>query len=89
MAPDKRNSEQDPGVAAAGKPKVRDVATGKPSQQRCCRRLAPDAQLSHSAASQGPQAKHPRKSFYRARAHSNPFNDNAFDAPVRPDDVDW
>jgi hypothetical protein len=35
-------------------------------------------------------AKHPRKAMYRARAHSNPFNDNTtFDVPVHPEQVDW
>lgn len=35
-------------------------------------------------------AKHPRKQFFRARAHSNPFNDNTtFDVPHSPDEVDW
>ncbi|KAI8463324.1 MAG: putative methyltransferase-domain-containing protein [Monoraphidium minutum] len=34
-------------------------------------------------------AKHPRKSMYRARAHSNPFNDPIYDVPPHPDDMDW
>eukprot|EP00775_Hariotina_reticulata_P002525 gene2525-2827_t len=34
-------------------------------------------------------ARHPRKSFFRARAHSNPFNDNLFDGPICPDQMDW
>ncbi|KAG2490234.1 hypothetical protein HYH03_011358 [Edaphochlamys debaryana] len=32
---------------------------------------------------------HPRKRFYRARAHSNPLNDASFDVPTRPEDFDW
>lgn len=32
----------------------------------------------------------PRKAFYRARAHSNPFNDTtALDTPPNPDAYDW
>jgi hypothetical protein len=34
-------------------------------------------------------AKHPRKSMYRARAHSNPFNDPIYDVPAHPNDFDW
>lgn len=34
-------------------------------------------------------AKHPRKAMYRARAHSNPFNDPIYDVPPHPDDMDW
>jgi hypothetical protein len=33
--------------------------------------------------------KHPRKRFYRARAHSNPLNDAIFDVPAHPDDYEW
>uniref|UniRef100_A0A7S0YB59 tRNA (guanine-N(7)-)-methyltransferase n=1 Tax=Polytomella parva TaxID=51329 RepID=A0A7S0YB59_9CHLO len=33
--------------------------------------------------------KHPRKRFYRARAHSNPLNDSMFDVPTSPDEVEW
>lgn len=32
----------------------------------------------------------PRKAFYRARAHSNPFNDGVhLDIPPNPDAYDW
>jgi hypothetical protein len=32
----------------------------------------------------------PRKAFYRARAHSNPFNDtNTLEVPPHPDAYDW
>jgi hypothetical protein len=32
----------------------------------------------------------PRKAFYRARAHSNPFNDSTqLDVPPHPDAYDW
>ena len=33
--------------------------------------------------------KHPKKRLYRARAHSNPLNDQNFDTPAHPDDYDW
>lgn len=32
---------------------------------------------------------HPRKRFYRARAHSNPLNDQSFDVPTKPEEFDW
>ena len=32
---------------------------------------------------------HPRKKFYRARAHSNPLNDSIMDVPVTPADINW
>ncbi|KXZ57036.1 hypothetical protein GPECTOR_1g97 [Gonium pectorale] len=35
------------------------------------------------------EVAHPRKRFYRARAHSNPLNDASFDVPTRPEDFDW
>ncbi|KAG2450297.1 hypothetical protein HYH02_004804 [Chlamydomonas schloesseri] len=35
------------------------------------------------------EVAHPRKRFYRARAHSNPLNDASFDVPTRPEDYDW
>ncbi|PNH06732.1 tRNA (guanine-N(7)-)-methyltransferase [Tetrabaena socialis] len=35
------------------------------------------------------EVAHPRKRFYRARAHSNPLNDAEFDVPTTPEDVDW
>ncbi|GLC33046.1 hypothetical protein PLESTB_000376800 [Pleodorina starrii] len=35
------------------------------------------------------EVTHPRKRFYRARAHSNPLNVADFDVPTRPDDLDW
>jgi hypothetical protein len=35
------------------------------------------------------QVAHPRKRMYRARAHSNPLNDNSFNAPSHPDEMDW
>mmetsp|Transcript_10509 Transcript_10509/g.29899 ORF Transcript_10509/g.29899 Transcript_10509/m.29899 type:complete len:257 (+) Transcript_10509:69-839(+) len=31
----------------------------------------------------------PRKRFYRARAHSNPLNDQYFPVPTRPQEYDW
>ena len=34
-------------------------------------------------------AKHPRKAMYRARAHSNPFNDPIYDVPACPSEMDW
>ena len=33
--------------------------------------------------------KMPRKTFYRARAHSNPLNANFFQLPLRPEEMDW
>lgn len=35
------------------------------------------------------KSRHPRKRMYRARAHSNPLNDNLFDVPACPSEVDW
>ncbi|GLI65576.1 hypothetical protein VaNZ11_009148 [Volvox africanus] len=32
---------------------------------------------------------HPRKRFFRARAHSNPLNVADFDVPTRPEEFDW
>ncbi|GIL92891.1 hypothetical protein Vretimale_14797 [Volvox reticuliferus] len=32
---------------------------------------------------------HPRKRFFRARAHSNPLNVADFDVPARPEEFDW
>ena len=31
----------------------------------------------------------PKKRLYRARAHSNPLNDQAFEVPSTPNHVDW
>ncbi|WIA18882.1 hypothetical protein OEZ85_003555 [Tetradesmus obliquus] len=52
------------------------------------------SETANEGAADAPQskatAKHPRKAMYRARAHSNPFNDNTtFDVPVHPEQVDW
>ena len=35
------------------------------------------------------QVKAPRKRLYRARAHSNPLNDNQFPIPTRPEEYNW
>lgn len=35
------------------------------------------------------EVAHPRKRFYRARAHSNPLNDQSFDVPTKPEEFDW
>ncbi|KAK1326488.1 hypothetical protein QJS10_CPA01g02899 [Acorus calamus] len=32
--------------------------------------------------------RHPRKRFYRARAHSNPLSDSHFPVPISPSDID-
>lgn len=32
---------------------------------------------------------HPRKRFYRARAHSNPLSDSQFPVPISPARIDW
>lgn len=37
----------------------------------------------------GQSARHPRKRFYRARAHSNPLSDSHFPIPICPADVDY
>ena len=37
---------------------------------------------------QDPKSK-PKKKLYRARAHSNPLNDQSFDVPTTPDGIDW
>ena len=33
--------------------------------------------------------KHPKKRFFRARAHSNPLNDQHFPLPACPEEMDW
>ena len=33
--------------------------------------------------------KHPKKKYYRARAHSNPLNDAHFPVPAHPSEYDW
>ncbi|EFJ44653.1 hypothetical protein VOLCADRAFT_82720 [Volvox carteri f. nagariensis] len=35
------------------------------------------------------EVTHPRKRFYRARAHCNPLNVTDFDVPTRPEEFDW
>ncbi|EFJ24170.1 hypothetical protein SELMODRAFT_101998 [Selaginella moellendorffii] len=37
----------------------------------------------------GAACAHPRKRFYRARAHSNPLSDSHFPVPVSPAHCDW
>ncbi|KAF2431121.1 putative t-RNA methyltransferase [Tothia fuscella] len=41
------------------------------------------------AQSENAVAKLPKKSFYRQRAHANPFSDHALTYPSRPEDMDW
>ncbi|KAH7366314.1 hypothetical protein KP509_18G072300 [Ceratopteris richardii] len=40
-------------------------------------------------ASGSKKGQHPRKRFYRARAHSNPLSDSQFPVPVSPAHMDW
>lgn len=49
----------------------------------CLAAVAADAEHTQSTT------VHPRKRFFRARAHSNPLNDFSFDVPARPEDADW
>lgn len=35
------------------------------------------------------EVKLPKKQLYRARAHSNPLNDQFFDVPLSPAHVNW
>lgn len=35
------------------------------------------------------EVKLPRKQLYRARAHSNPLNDQFFDVPLSPAEAPW
>ncbi|KAJ7567291.1 hypothetical protein O6H91_02G141200 [Diphasiastrum complanatum] len=44
-----------------------------------------DGDLAASAAATG----HPKKRFYRARAHSNPLSDSQFPVPISPAHFDW
>ncbi|MCO5556786.1 hypothetical protein L7F22_010339 [Adiantum nelumboides] len=37
----------------------------------------------------GKKSQHPRKRFYRARAHSNPLSDSQFPVPISPAHIDW
>lgn len=37
----------------------------------------------------GKKGQHPRKRFYRARAHSNPLSDSQFPVPISPAHIDW
>lgn len=43
----------------------------------------------HKRPAQKGKSSHPRKRFYRARAHSNPLSDSHFPVPISPAHIDW